>query len=173
MVHEIRQVGDPVLREKARALSPEEILDPATQELIAAMRETMYAAPGVGLAAPQIGVPLQIAVIEDKAEYIARIPPEESALRLRTPVPFHVVINPVLTIEGDASVEFAEGCLSVRGMSAVVPRALRVRVDCLNESAEPVVIHAEGWYARILQHEVDHLLGTLYLDRMKPGTLKG
>lgn len=170
MVHEIRQIGDPVLRAKARALTREEILDPATQELIASMRETMYAAPGVGLAAPQIGVSLQIAVIEDKAEYIARIPPDESEARLRRPVPFHVIINPVLTPEGDEFAEFAEGCLSVRGRSAVTPRALRVHVECLNERAEPVSIHAAGWYARILQHEIDHLSGILYVDRIPPQT---
>jgi peptide deformylase len=87
------------------------------------------------------------------------------------PVPFHVVINPKLTVEGDETAEFFEGCLSLAGMMAIVSRAKRVRVECLNQAAEPVVITAEGWYARILQHEIDHLSGVLYTDRMKPRSL--
>jgi peptide deformylase len=162
----ICQVGEAVLRETGRRLTREEILSEPVQQLIREMRDTMYAAPGVGLAAPQIGLPLQIAVIEDKPEYIAKMKPEEAAQRERNPVAFHVIINPVLMlVEGDPA-EFLEGCLSVAGFAAVVPRARRVHVDCLNERAEPVSIDAVGWYARILQHEIDHLNGTLYIDRM-------
>ena len=80
------------------------------------------------------------------------------------------MINPELTIECAETAEFFEGCLSLAGFSAIVPRARRVRVECLNEKAEPVAITAEGWYARILQHEIDHLHGTLYIDRMNPRT---
>src|ERR1041384_6282460 len=98
MPMKIVQVGEPVLREKARLLTTEEILSEAVQELITEMRATMYGAPGVGLAAPQIGVALQIAVIEDKPEYIAKLKPEEALQRSRRPVPFHVIINPVLTL---------------------------------------------------------------------------
>jgi len=129
------------------------------------MRETMRDAPGVGLAAPQIGLPVQIAVIEDRAELLESILPERLAERGRRPVPFHVIVNPKITLEGDP-LEFFEGCLSLSGYSALVPRASRVRVDCLNERGEPVTIQAEGWYARILQHEIDHLNGALYIDRM-------
>jgi peptide deformylase len=170
MKFEILQVGEPVLRQKARCLSPDEILDRPIQKLIESMRNTMHDAPGVGLAAPQIGLPLQLAVIEDKPEYIHKLAPEEAAERRRLPVPFHVVINPKLIIEDADGAEFFEGCLSVAGFTAIVPRALRVRVECLNEKAEPVVIAAEGWYARILQHEIDHLNGILYIDRMKSRT---
>src|SRR5260370_29900931 len=131
------------------------------------MRDTMLAAPGVGLAAPQIGLPLQIGVIEDQLEYIQKLPPEQVDERKRRPVPFHVLINPKLIIEDAEPAEFFEGCLSLAGFTAIVPRATRVRVECLNEKAEPVVITAEGWYARILQHEIDHLPGILYIDRMK------
>lgn len=164
----IWQAGEPVLRQRARALTAEEICDDAVQGLIASMRETMRDAPGVGLAAPQVGVPLRLAVIEDAAEYMARLTPREIAERGRVPVPFHVVINPELSVEDDAPAEFFEGCLSVAGQTALVRRALRVRVECLNERAEPVTIRAEGWYARILQHEIDHLNGVLYVDRMWP-----
>ena len=170
MVLKIRQVGEQVLRQKARALSPDEILDRSTQELIASMRETMHDAPGVGLAAPQIGYSLQLVVIEDQLEFIQKLPPEQVAERERKPVPFHVLINPVLTLLGSDPAEFFEGCLSLAGFTAVVPRARQIRVECLNEKAEPVIIDASGWYARILQHEIDHLGGVLYVDRMNSRT---
>ena len=167
----IWQAGEMVLRQAARSLAPGEIGSDAIQGLIDSMRETMRDAPGVGLAASQVGVPLRVAVIEDPAEYIAMLPPERAAERGRAPVPFHVIINPELFAEGEESAEFFEGCLSVAGWTAMVGRALRVRVECLNERAEPVTIRAEGWYARILQHEIDHLNGTLYVDRMWPRSL--
>lgn len=160
------QTGEPVLRRPGRALTAEEILSPEIQDLIASMFETMHGAPGVGLAAPQIGLPLQLAVIEDKASYMEKAPPAHLAERGRTPVAPHVIINPNLMITGPEEAEFFEGCLSLSGYTAVVRRALRVRVECLNERAEPVTIDAAGWYARILQHEIDHLRGTLYIDRM-------
>ena len=166
MTLEIVQAGDPVLRRVARELSIEEIRDPATQRLILEMRDTMREAPGVGLAAPQIGESIQLAVIEDRANYIADISDEQLAARQRSPVDFHVIINPKLTIIGESSIEFFEGCLSVEGFAAVVRRGTSVRVECLNERGEPITINAQGWYARILQHEIDHLNGTLYIDRM-------
>ncbi len=166
----IVQVGEAVLRRRARALDPEEIRGRAIQELIEWMRETMYDAPGVGLAAPQVGLPLQLAVLEDRAEVLQTIPAERLAERNRRPVPFQVVINPRIELEG-AAVEFFEGCLSLAGFSALVPRAERVRVECLNARGEPATITAEGWHARILQHEIDHLRGVLYIDRMWPRSL--
>jgi peptide deformylase len=168
MILKIRQTGDLVLRLPARSLSPEEIVSEPVQGLIAAMMETMRDAPGVGLAAPQVGYGLRLAVIEDTADYIARLPPGQAAERQRTPVPFHVIVNPKVTVENRDHVQFFEGCLSVAGFTAIVPRALAVRVDCLNERGEPVSIRAEGWYARILQHEIDHLNAHLYIDRMDP-----
>jgi peptide deformylase len=131
------------------------------QQLIEAMRETMRDAPGVGLAAPQIGLPLQLAVIEDTAE---------SAATERTPVPFHVIANPRLELGGEI-VEFYEGCLSLEGFQAIVPRARTVRVHALDHRGEPIVIDAGGWYARILQHEIDHLNGIVCCDRMDSRTL--
>lgn len=155
-----------MLRMCAAALTREQILSDDAQALIAAMQETMRAAPGVGLAAPQIGIPWQLAVIEDPEEFHASIPEADLAERERRHVPFHVIINPVIELLGDERREFFEGCLSVDGFSAIVPRARLVRVQCLNEKAEPQVIEASGWYARILQHEIDHLHGRLYIDRM-------
>lgn len=168
MILKIIQVGEPVLRQQARLLSIKEIKSAHIQQLIERMRETMREAPGVGLAAPQIGEPLQLAVIEDKADYLSKVSQEGLAERERRVVPFHVIINPQISIPGDATATFFEGCLSLSGFTALVPRALEVQVTCLNERAEAVVINARGWYARILQHEIDHLLGNIYIDRMEP-----
>ena len=162
----IVQAGDPVLRKKSRQLTREEILSPSIKELISLMRDTMREAPGVGLAAPQIGQSIQLAVIEDRATYIEGLSAEELAARQRSAIPFHVIINPKLTIVGNSLAVFFEGCLSVEGYQAIVDRALDVRVECLNERGEEITINAHGWYARILQHEIDHLNGTLYIDRM-------
>ena len=166
----IVQAGDPVLRKQSRPLTKAEILSPSIQELIPLMRDTMREAPGVGLAAPQIGQSIQLAVIEDRANYIKDISAEALAKRQRSAIPFHVIINPKLTVVGNSSAVFFEGCLSVEGYQAVVDRALDVRVECLNERGEEIKIKALGWYARILQHEIDHLNGILYIDRMKSRT---
>jgi len=168
---EIVQAGDPVLRKQSRPLTKDEIGTASIQELIEAMRETMREAPGVGLAAPQIGASLQLAVIEDREDYLNSVSPEQLAILQRSAVPFHVIINPKLTFLDKSLARFFEGCLSVEGYQAVVDRALNVRVECLNERGEEVTINAQGWYARILQHEIDHLNGTLYIDRMRTRTL--
>ncbi|MCC7499777.1 MAG: peptide deformylase [Bryobacterales bacterium] len=167
----IWQAGEPVLRQKARPVAVEEITTPTIQALVEAMAETMRDAPGVGLAAPQVGVPLQLAVIEDLPEYIDRMPADQVKRLERVPVPFHVIINPKLIIDEWEPVESFEGCLSVAGYSAIVPRARKVRAECWNEKAEAITIEAHGWYARILQHEIDHLHGFLYVDRMKSRSL--
>ncbi|HSU33116.1 MAG TPA: peptide deformylase [Bryobacteraceae bacterium] len=167
----ITQVGDPVLRQQAKPLDRHEIDSREIQQLIEWMRETMHDAPGVGLAAPQIGLPLQLAVIEDKSEYMRDALPETLTEREREPVAFHVILNPRITLQEGEAVEFFEGCLSLQGFTALTPRARRVKVDCLDHRGEPKVIEAAGWYARILQHEIDHLHGTLYVDRMYPRTL--
>jgi peptide deformylase len=163
---DIRQVGEPVLRQRARPLTAEEIRSSPIQRLIEQMRDIMREAPGVGLAAPQIGQSLQLAVIEDREDYLQGIAPAILQERERTPVSFHVIINPRLTIADASPAVFFEGCLSLDSFAALVPRAIAVRVDCLNEHGESMVIQARGWYARILQHEIDHLNGTLYIDRM-------
>lgn len=162
----IAAVGEAVLRTKARPLANEEIRSLQIQELIEHMRETMRDAPGVGLAAPQVGLPLQLAVIEDKAENQASLTEAELLERERRPVPFHVLINPELRLLSPPEVLFFEGCLSLSGFTAMVPRAGKVAVDALNHQGNRVHIDASGWYARILQHEIDHLCGTLYIDRM-------
>jgi peptide deformylase len=165
---EIVQAGNPVLRQCARPLSVADIRSRDIQKLIEAMRACMHEAPGVGLAAPQLGLGLQLAVIEDREEYHKEVSEALLLERERRPVLFHVIVNPAIEEISEERVEFFEGCLSLSGYSALVPRARSVRVTCLDEHGQHKVIEASGWYARILQHEIDHLNGTLYIDRMRP-----
>lgn len=162
----IVQTGEAGLREASRPLSADEIRSAEIHRLIEAMKETMRDAPGVGLAAPQVGYLLQLAVIEDRPEYSKDAPREQLREREREPVPFQVIINPEITLLADPKIEFFEGCLSLAGFMAIVPRAKKVRVRFLDENGKLRSIEASGWYARILQHEVDHLHGKLYIDRM-------
>jgi peptide deformylase len=164
---EIVQAGNPILRQRARPLSVTKIRSREIQKLIDSMRMCMQEAPGVGLAAPQLGLALQLAVIEDREEYHKDVSEALLRERERSPVPFHVLVNPAIEEMGDERAEFFEGCLSLSGFSALVPRARAVRVTCLDERGRQKVIEASGWYARILQHEIDHLYGTLYIDRMR------
>jgi peptide deformylase len=147
-------------------LTPEEIRNQRIRDLIEHMRDTLSDAPGVGLAAPQIGEPIQLAIIEDKTEYHANLSAVDLAERERNPVPFHVLINPQIHLVSPPEVAFFEGCLSLPGSTAIVPRARRVLVEALDHLGQSVSIEATGWYARILQHEIDHLHGTLYIDHM-------
>lgn len=156
-----------MLRLPARPLSREDVRSREVQQLIELMRETMYAAPGVGLAAPQVGEPLSLVVIEDRAESMAHLSAEERVSRGRAPIPFHVLVNPVLTVVDGTPASFFEGCLSLSGFAGVVARASSVRVDALDHHGDPTSRTGVGWYARILQHETDHVNGTLYIDRME------
>ena len=164
----ILQIGEPVLRRAARALTAEELVGERLRTLISLMRDTMRDAPGVGLAAPQVGESLRLAVIEDRREYLEGADPAWLAERERQAVPFYTIVNPELTAIGSDTVEFFEGCLSVAGFTALVPRARAVRVTFLDEKGTAQTVEARGWHARILQHEIDHLNGILYVDRMDP-----
>ncbi|MER6629532.1 peptide deformylase [Streptomyces sp. NPDC000987] len=152
--------GEPVLRRAAEPFDGQ--LDSALlARFLAALRVTMRTAPGVGLAAPQVGVALRIAVIEDPAP----VPREVRLARGRVPQPFRVLVNPSYEPVGPARAAFFEGCLSVPGWQAVVARAAEVRLRCQDEAGRPVDEVFTGWPARIVQHETDHLDGVLYLDR--------
>ncbi len=171
MLPPIVQAGDPVLRRPAEAVAPERIATAAFRELIDQMVGAMRAAPGVGLAAPQIGVPLRVLVVEDTEERMAALSPEARASRGRRPVALKVIVNPELEVVGGVRATFFEGCLSVRGYVALVERAREVVVRGLDREGRPLAWQVEGWPARILQHEVDHLDGTLYVDRMHARSL--
>lgn len=154
---------DPILKQKARILGLNEIA--SLSQLIVMMKNTMHDAPGVGIAAPQVGVPIQLTVIEDREEYHKNLTAEQLQERERKVVPFTVLINPEITFSSEDKKEFYEGCLSIPGVMGLVSRASKVKVNYLNENGESKVITANGWFARILQHEIDHLNGILFLDR--------
>jgi peptide deformylase len=168
MIFDIVQAGDPLLRRPARPLAADEIPTPFVQELVASMRETMHAAPGVGLAGPQIGEGLQVVVMEDGGDRLEAMSPERRAELARDALPFTVLVNPVVEPVGEDTTEFFEGCLSVSGFMGLVRRWSTVTVRALDQTGRPVELRLEGWPARIVQHEVDHLAGILYLDRMEP-----
>lgn len=137
--------GQPVLH---RPAVPVTVFDEALSALVDGMFETMYAAPGVGLAAPQVGVGLRVFVYDCPGS-----------------PPGHVV-NPILEREPGELQEEVEGCLSLPGLEYDTPRALRARITGVDARGEPVEVHGEGLLARCLQHEVDHLDGLLYVDRL-------
>lgn len=142
-VFPIRTFGDPVLRRRADDVK---VIDESVHKLMRDMRDTMLAAPGVGLAAPQIGV--------SKRVIVWKYEEEEGTLA-----------NPrVVDQRGDEEAD--EACLSLPGLAYPVPRAVWVRVEGLREDGEEVSIEAEGWTARVLQHEIDHTEGILFIDRL-------
>ncbi len=156
----IVSAGDPVLRRRAEPYDGS-LSGDLLAELLAAMRESMLAAPGVGLAAPQIGLGVQIAVIEDAAA----VAPEVAAVRQRTPMPFRVLVNPSYEEVGDQVAAFYEGCLSIPGYQAMVQRPRVVELHCWDQRGAEVHDIVSGWGARIVAHETDHLHGLLYLDK--------
>jgi peptide deformylase len=156
----IVQAGHPVLRQLAAPYSGQ-LSDAELGQLIDLMRSVMHKAPGVGLAAPQLGIPLQLAVLEDQFEVDAEV----AAVRGREPLPFFAALNPALRPLGASAVAFYEGCLSVNGLQAVVVRPESVRLDFTAPDGTPKREDFSGWQARIVQHETDHLHGILYLDR--------
>ena len=161
-VREIVSVGDPVLRERAREVSPEELASPGVQRLIGDMIETMRAAGGAGLAANQIGVLLRIAVVE-----VARDHPRYP---YKPPVPLTVLVNPVLEPLDAETERINEGCLSVPDLRGEVERHVRVRVRRLDrDGAEHDEVRL-GLTAGTFQHELDHLDGILFLDRVRDPT---
>ena len=139
---------DPILRKKAGVVTK---FGPELEELVSNMAETMYAAPGVGLAAPQVGISKQL-FIYDAA------PEEEKG----TPT---VLINPKI-IEAEGEEVGEEGCLSVREFCAPVKRATRIVIEAVDVKGEPLTIEAEDWPARVIQHEIDHLNGILFIDHL-------
>lgn len=156
----IVQVGHPVLRQLAAPYDGQ-LEDTELAQLIERMRDVMHAAPGVGLAAPQLGIPLQLAVLEDHFD----VDPVASEIRGRTPLGFFAILNPRYEPEGTSTASFYEGCLSMRGFQAVVTRHRDVQLHYQRPDGSTASEGFSGWQARIVQHETDHLRGGLYLDR--------
>jgi peptide deformylase len=155
-----------MLRERAAEVTIQQINTPEFQELIDTMIVVMRQAPGVGLAAPQIGVSMRVIVLEDTEQGAARLAPEERREQEREPFPLRVFVNPILRPQGGESRLFFEGCLSITGYSALVERHRQVEASGLDRHGQPQTWLTHGWPARILQHEVDHLDGVLYVERM-------
>jgi len=151
----VARMGHPVLRAKARALDRTEIRSAAVQKLIDDMLETMAEYHGVGLAAPQIHEGLRI--------FVAALDAKEDGEGDDQPL---AIINPEITIVGSDVVEDWEGCLSIPDFRGRVPRWSKLRVDALDRHGKKIQITAEGFFARVIQHEFDHLMGKLYVDRM-------
>jgi peptide deformylase len=164
------QVGTPVLRQRAIEVPVAEVASDDIKGLIARMWDTLEAVPGVGLAAPQIGVSRRVVVVKDPREFVERLSPAQQAERERVPTAPYVLINPELAVIGSETRIFYEGCLSVERYVAAVERFHEVEVRFLDTSGKVQRNRVYGWHARILQHEVDHLDGTLYIDRMDTRT---
>ena len=157
MILKVARIGHPVIRAPAREVPPERVGSPEIQRLIDDMIETMHEYDGVGVAAPQVHVSMRLAVLE--------VPASDD--RAREAVPLMAIVNPKLTPVGDEKVPGWEGCLSVPDLRGVVRRHRRVRLTALDRRGEPIQVEAEGFLARVLQHECDHLDGNVYLDRME------
>ncbi|HEY8002363.1 MAG TPA: peptide deformylase [Solirubrobacterales bacterium] len=162
-VLEILEIGHPTLRERARELTPEELSSPEVQTLIDDMIETKRAANGAGLAAPQVGHSLRIA--------IAEVEPGNPRYPYKPPIPLTVLVNPVIEPLDDELVAINEGCLSVPGMRGEVPRHVNLAVRYLDRGGIEQGEVRHGLTAGTFQHEVDHLDGVLFLDRADPRTL--
>jgi peptide deformylase len=155
MIHPILRMGDARLLRIAKPVTAFDT--PELHQLVADMFETMHAAVGAGLAAPQIGVDLRLVIFGYQTN--ARYPNAD-------PVPPTVLINPVLSVLNDEKDEAWEGCLSVPGMRGVVARSTRLRYQGFDQFGAPIDRIAEGWHARVVQHECDHLDGILYPMRI-------
>ena len=153
----IRMVGDPVLRQPARVIRPAELATPRIQAFIDDLVETMHAANGAGLAAPQVGHSVAIAAVH--VERNPRYP-------YKPDFPLTVFVNPRLTVLGDETAWLYEGCLSVPDLRGRVERAMHIRVEALDREGAPLDFEARGLTAGTFQHEFDHLEGTLFLDRV-------
>lgn len=154
----VARLGHPVLRQRAELVAPGDVSSAHVQQLIDDMIETMHEYDGAGLAANQVHVPRQIAVIE-----VGKNPRYPDAPE----IPLTVVINPVVTPLTDEMEDGWEGCLSVPDMRGVVPRHTAVRLECLDREGRPVNLVAKDFFARVIQHETDHLNGIVYVDRIR------
>lgn len=157
MIRPILKMGTPSLMQVSAPLPSAAFNTPELHELLANMKETMIAANGAGLAAPQIGENVRVVIFELKNN--PRYPTAE-------PVPFTVLINPELTLLSPAVEDGWEGCLSVPGMRGVVPRTVELRYTGFDELGHKIDRTVSGWHARVVQHECDHLDGVLYPMRM-------
>ena len=161
-VRPLRTIGDPVLRTPAADVGDALFRSPQLEELVVDLVDTMRAEGGIGIAAPQIGESVRAAVIE--------IAPESTRYPDMQPFPLTLFLNPRIHVVDATEQSFWEGCLSVPGLRGYVPRPRGVRVDYIDDAGAPQSIAAEGFLATVLQHELDHLDGVLFVDRVRDTT---
>jgi peptide deformylase len=161
-IRKIARMGHPVLREKAREFTVEEIRSPETRALVKDMIETMDEYGGIGIAAPQVHEARSIAIIDYQDE-----PEDELEGEEKPPLPLTVIINPKITVLDEKKQGYWEGCLSVPEIRGLVHRPRKVQIDFLDLDAKPQTIVAEGFLATVFQHELDHLFGVLFVDRVE------
>ncbi|ALG29010.1 peptide deformylase [Glutamicibacter halophytocola] len=166
LVLPIVQLGHPVLRQQAVAYTGQ-LDQPLLEQLLSAMRQTMYHAPGVGMAAPQVGIPLQIAVLED----LYPVPEEIAAEREREPLEYFEIFNPTYAATTDREAVFYEGCLSFEGFQGVVTRPADITATYEDRDGAQHSREFSGWQSRIVQHETDHLSGVVYVDKSETRSL--
>ena len=152
-------MGNPLLREEAKPFTFEEILSEDTEILLKDMWDSLEEAGGIGLAAPQIGISKQLAIIK-LSEESDRYPDMETSEA-------YIIFNPKITVLDKEKQGFWEGCLSVPGLRGYVERPRKVKIDFLDENAKERTIEAEDFLATVFRHELDHLIGMLYVDRME------
>lgn len=167
----IVQLGDPVLRRPVLPLDPSEIEHPIIQGLVDRLVATLNKYDCLGLSAPQIGVSAPVSVIQFTANQLRNWDKDYVERFRLVEVPLTVLINPEMRITDPVEVFAREGCASMQGFSAVIPRAREVHVKALNRNGEPFEWTVKDWTARIVQHELDHLQGRLFLDKMRPESL--
>lgn len=166
-----RQVGDPILREQAEIVDISTIHSPEFKQMVERMFKVMRKAKGQGIAAPQIGVGLQVFAMEYTGQHMKELKDQgcsdQEMKRMGIAlVPPRVFVNPEIRIIDSTLLAFREGCLSIEGYSALVPRAKEIEITALDMEAHPITWRTMGWPARIIQHEMDHLKGNLYIDTM-------
>jgi len=169
-VREVLRMGHPTLRVKASPVSKEEILSDEFKSLINDMFETMEAEEGIGIAAPQIGVSKQVAIVgvpKDNPRYPDAPEPEEGDGEDENDFDVLVVINPTITVVDEEKMGFWEGCLSVPGLRGYVERPKKIKVEFTDLEGNSQTVEAKGFAATVFQHELDHLDGVLYVDRVE------
>lgn len=158
-IQKVIKMGHPTLKKVARELSPEEILSDEMKSLIQDMMDTMQHEKGIGIAAPQINQSVQVALIKISGDN-PRYPDREDG-------PLFTIFNPKITVLDETLQGFWEGCLSVPGLRGFVERPRKIRIDYLDQNAAEKTIELEGFLATVFQHELDHLFGTLYVERIR------
>ena len=173
--NKVRQIGDPILREKSKPVQYDYMFSQEFTNIIDTMIKAMKERKAVGIAAPQVGASLRVIAVEFNGQHIQQNIKKFGTNGIKKMhmqlYPLQVVINPEMKIIDPKTVAFKEGCLSMEGYSAIVPRMKEIQISGLGRKGEKLKFNVSGWIARIFQHEMDHLDGHLFVDSMQYKTL--